>query len=163
MTGTEPGQPTNVGDEHREYRCRHGHVIAEYTYGVWRLSRCWWCALTSMSTGGLMPSDRAEGAPVSAEHPERRSRDRVDAGGAPMSDLRAAGGVEFPFPDHGDTIGFVVVTWTAGSGWQDDWDGTVHKSIEDGRAALRECSSAGHTCVLTELRYVPGSENADAE
>lgn len=64
------------------------------------------------------------------------------------------------FVNVGDPIGYVVVTWNKGMGWQDDWDGTVHKTPDAGRAALRDCSEAGHFCILTELRRIPGSEGS---
>ena len=55
----------------------------------------------------------------------------------------------------GTVIGYVVVCWNEFPGeWKDDWDGVVHSTFTGGVEALRECSLAGFTCVLTQLKRV---------
>lgn len=72
---------------------------------------------------------------------------RIGLCGACMRELRH-------FPDYGGLVGYVVLTLGEFGRWRDDWDGEVHTTFEDGQAAIRACSNAGWTCILTELRRV---------
>lgn len=40
--------------------------------------------------------------------------------------------------NDGDVVGYIVLTWTDGMGWQDDWDGQVHDTYAEALASWTE-------------------------
>lgn len=61
---------------------------------------------------------------------------------------------------HGEVVGYIVLLWSSGMGWQDNWDGEVHATYEDALRSADESGDPEHT-IVTECRYVATADPAN--
>lgn len=54
--------------------------------------------------------------------------------------------------------GYMIIGPDSGGKMQADWDGEVHRDLDDARGSLAHCHSCGHTeYELFEMRRVPAA------